>query len=110
MPVTHTNKSEGLQMSLNDNMVSNIMIGASTLEGPQVTGAPKVLQVLTGEGSQSKATTVGIEGAKGKIEYLEERLRIIEGWNSYGLGEAAKLCLVPDVVILSKFKVPEFEK
>ena len=71
---------------------------------------PKVLQVLTGDESQSKATTVGIEGAKGKIKCLEERLRIIEGGSSYGLGEAAELCLVPDVVIPSKFKVPEFEK
>ena len=110
MPVTHTSKPEGLQTMLDDNMVSGNMIGASTSEGQQVTAIPKVLQVLTGDGSQSKATTVGIEGAKGKLECLEERLRVIEGWSSYGLGEAAELCLVPDVVIPSKFKVPEFEK
>jgi len=91
-------------------MVSGNMIGASTSEGPQVTATPKVLQVLIGDRFQSKATTVGIEGEKGKIECLEERLRIIERGSSYGLREAAELCLVPDVVIPSKFKVPEFEK
>jgi len=110
MPTTHTSKPEGLQMTLNDNMVSGNMIEASTSEGLQVTATPKVLQVLTGDGFQSKATTVGIEGAKAKIKCLEERLQIIEGRSSYGLGEAAELCLVPDVVIPSKFKVPECEK
>jgi len=40
---------------------------------------------------------------------LEERLRAVEG-GSCGIGEAVELCLVPDVVILSKFKVPKFDK
>jgi len=74
MPATHTSKPEGLQTTLDDNMVSGNMIETSTSEGPQVIAIPKVLQVLTGDGSQSKATTVGIEGAKGKLECLEERL------------------------------------
>jgi len=77
-----------------------------------VTVPPIVLQVLTGEGPQPKTTAliIGIEGAKGKLECLEERLRAIEGRSSYGLGGAVELCLVLDVVIPSKFKVPEFEK
>jgi len=55
-------------------MTNGNVIGTSTFEGPQVTATPKILQVLTGDGSQSKATIIGIEGAKGKIECLEERL------------------------------------
>jgi len=66
MPITHTNKPEGLQMPLNDNLVSDNMTEASTSERPQVTATPKVLQVLTCDDSQSKATTVGIERAKAK--------------------------------------------
>jgi len=50
------------------------------------------------------------EEAKNKLEFLEERLRAIEGGGSFGFGNAAGLCLVPDVVIPPKFKVPEFEK
>jgi len=48
--------------------------------------------------------------AKNKLEVLEERLRAMEGGRSYEFGDAAGLCLVPDVVIPQKFKVPDFEK
>lgn len=34
-----------------------------------------------------------------KIDILEERLKAIEGVNSFGLRDVADLCLVPDVVI-----------
>jgi len=43
------------------------------------------------------------------LQMLEERLKAVEG-GSYGIKEATELCLVPDVVIPSKFKVPEFDK
>ena len=99
-----------LQGPLNDNVKNGNVIEASTSEGPQVIATPKILKILTGDRSQSKATTVGIVGAKGKIECLEDRLRIIEGGSSYGLGDATELCLVLDVVIPSKFKVLEFKK
>ncbi|XP_022736187.1 uncharacterized protein LOC111289419 [Durio zibethinus] len=48
--------------------------------------------------------------AREKMKLLEERLRAVEGMNFYGSTDAADLCLVPDVVIPTKFKVPEFEK
>jgi len=35
---------------------------------------------------------------------------MIEGGGSCEFGDVARLCLVPDVVIPPKFKVPEFEK
>ena len=44
------------------------------------------------------------------MEILEERLRVIEGGGSSRFGDAVGLCLVPDVIIPPKFKVPEFEK
>jgi len=50
------------------------------------------------------------EEAKNKLEFLEERLRAIEGGGNFGFGNAAGSCLVPDVVIPLKFKVPDFEK
>ena len=48
--------------------------------------------------------------SKEKLDILEERLRAIEGTSKYGFMDAAELCLVPDVVIPHKFKIPEFEK
>ncbi|CAL1362599.1 unnamed protein product [Linum trigynum] len=47
---------------------------------------------------------------KEKWEYLDERVRAIEGVESYGSTDAKQLCLVPDVIIPNKFKIPEFEK
>jgi len=40
---------------------------------------------------------------------LEERLEAIEGFSVYG-SNALDMCLVPDVVVPPKFKVPDFEK
>ncbi|XP_045802583.1 uncharacterized protein LOC123896210 [Trifolium pratense] len=40
---------------------------------------------------------------------FEERLKAVEGFSAYGV-DAMDMCLVPDVVIPPKFKVPDFEK
>jgi len=53
---------------------------------------------------------VDVENTRGKLEMLEERLRVIEGRGSFEFGDAVGLCLIADVVIPPKFKVPEFEK
>ncbi|XP_019434187.1 PREDICTED: uncharacterized protein LOC109340878 [Lupinus angustifolius] len=45
-----------------------------------------------------------------KLSSLEERLRAIEGASCPDLKNAFEMCLVPDVVLPPKFKVPEFEK
>ena len=47
---------------------------------------------------------------KGKIEALEERLRAVEGLGNYPFSDLADLCLVPNIVIPPKFKVPDFDK
>ncbi|XP_073222404.1 uncharacterized protein [Cicer arietinum] len=44
-----------------------------------------------------------------KWQALEERLRVVEGGNNYGF-DASDLCLVSDVIIPPKFKLPEFDK
>ena len=45
-----------------------------------------------------------------EFDHIEERLRAIEGGRDYAFVDMAKLCLVLDMVIPSKFKVPDFDK
>ena len=78
------------------------------------TGTPSIVQVATGEGAPIRPAVQrlpqDVEESKTKLEFLEERLRAIEGGGSFGFGDIAGLCLVSDLVIPPKFKVPEFEK
>ena len=46
---------------------------------------------------------------KEKIEHMEKRLRAIEGEGSSGFANMSELCLVPDVTIPPKFKMPDFD-
>ena len=75
---------------------------------------PRVLNVNVGGESKTEViapTAAVFDGrAKDKLDVLEKRLRAIEGGGSHEFGNAAGLCLVPDVVIPPKFKVPDFEK
>ena len=45
-----------------------------------------------------------------KLDHIEERLRAVKGFGDYPFWNMADLCLVPDVVIPPKFKVPDFDK
>ena len=45
-----------------------------------------------------------------KFYHIEERLRVIEGGENYAFVDMARLCLVLDMVIPPKFKVPDFYK
>ena len=45
-----------------------------------------------------------------KFDLIGERLRAIEGIGDYPFADMAELCLVPDIVIPPKFKVPDFDK
>jgi len=56
------------------------------------------------------AISVDVDNTKSKLEILEKRLRVIEGEGNFEFGDAIRLCLVPDVVIPPKFRLPEFEK
>ena len=48
--------------------------------------------------------------AQRKLELIEERLRMVEGSDTYDLVYASKMSLVPDLVLPPKFKVPTFDK
>ncbi|KAL9334464.1 hypothetical protein Peur_074603 [Populus x canadensis] len=63
---------------------------------------------LTLEGS-SRDKMIGAEGLE-KWAALEERVRAVEGNHLYDPVKAAEMCLVPNVVIPKKFRVPEFIK
>ena len=45
-----------------------------------------------------------------KFDYIEERLRVIKGVRNYAFADMPEMCLVTDMVILPKFKVPDFNK
>ena len=44
------------------------------------------------------------------FDQIEERLRAIERGGDYAFADMAELCIVPDVIIPLKFKVPDFDK
>ena len=48
--------------------------------------------------------------AQRKLELIEERLRMVEGSDAYGLVDASKMSLVPNLVLPPKFTVPTFDK
>jgi hypothetical protein len=45
-----------------------------------------------------------------KIEALEARLKVIEGVDLYDSVRVVEMCLVPNVVVLKKFRVSKFIK
>ena len=45
-----------------------------------------------------------------KLELIEERLKAVEGSDVYGLVDAYKMSLVPNLVLPPKFKVTTFDK
>ena len=47
---------------------------------------------------------------KRKLDLIEERLRAVERSGDYPFVDMTNLCLVPDVVIPPKFKVPNFDR
>ena len=47
---------------------------------------------------------------KGKLDLIEERLRTVEGFSDYPFADMTDLCLVLDIVIPPKFKVPDFDR
>ena len=46
---------------------------------------------------------------KEKLDLIEERLRVVKGFDDYPFADVTDLCLVPDAVISPKFKVPDFD-
>ena len=48
--------------------------------------------------------------AQRKLELIEERLKTMEGSDVYGMVDAYKMSLVPNLVLPPKFKAPTFDK
>ena len=48
--------------------------------------------------------------AQRKLELIEECLKAVEGSDVYGMVDAYKISLVPDLVLPPKFKAPTFDK
>ena len=46
----------------------------------------------------------------GKLDHIEERLKVVEGSGGYAFANLEKLFLVPNVVTPPKFKVSDFDK
>ena len=47
---------------------------------------------------------------RGKLDLIEERLRVVEGFGDYPFADMIDLCLISNVVIPPKFKVPDFDR
>ena len=75
---------------------------------PNIAGAPQPcpLQPLH---FSVRGLPPAVEG-RDKLDLTEERLRVVEGFCDNPFTDMTKLCLVPDVVIPPKFKVPDFDK
>jgi len=103
---------ETTQMPSASRMEKVIMDKVSSNTQPRVLpihmGETSVMKNNINEGVQSMMFNADM--TKSKLEILEERLQMIEGASACEFGDVAGLCLVPDVVIPPKFKVPEFEK
>jgi len=69
--------------------------------------APTVMEASANESHKAKSYD-SIDQAK--IEALEAKLKVIEGVDLYDPVWAAEMCLVPNVVVPKKFRVPEFIK
>jgi hypothetical protein len=69
--------------------------------------APAVIDAFANESHKAKSS---YSNDQDKMEALEARIRVIEGVDLYDPVRAAKMCLVPNVVVPKKFRVPEFIK
>ena len=75
----------------------------NALPQPNITGEPR------NHPTQPIGPPLAVEG-KGKLDLIEERLRVVEGFGDYPFADMTDLCLVPDVVIPPKFKIPDFDR
>jgi hypothetical protein len=69
--------------------------------------APTVMEAFANESHKAKSSDIIDQD---KIEALKARLKVIEGVDLYDPVRAAEMCLVPNVVVSKKFRVPEFIK
>ncbi|MBA0662530.1 hypothetical protein Goklo_006634, partial [Gossypium klotzschianum] len=67
-------------------------------------------QAKVGEGSEMDKGKLIVDEEAHKFSLIEECLKAIEGLDTFGSIEVESLCMVLDVVVPPKFKVPDFEE
>ena len=73
----------------------------------QPTQAPTIVDVTADGPSENRSIDfINLD----KISTLEKRLRAVEGNNLIHLVIAAEVCLVPNIMVLKEFRVPDFVK
>jgi len=77
------------------------------VQSPTPALALTVMEASTNESHKAKSSN-SIDQAK--IEALEARLKVIEGVDLYDPVRVVEMCLVPNMVVLKKFRVPKFIK
>ena len=75
----------------------------NTSEGPQYHPQLHLLHSTTSKNPHAMAEM-------GKLDHLEERLRVIEGGEDYAFANLEELFLVPNIITPPKFKVLDFDK
>jgi len=83
-------------------------LAPNTLPQPNLTGEPRnppTQPIPLSAGGPPPAVE-----EKRKLDLIEKRLRAVEGFGDYPFADMTNLCLVPDVVIPPKFKVPNFDR
>ncbi|XP_027915075.1 uncharacterized protein LOC114174431 [Vigna unguiculata] len=73
---------------------------------------PDIVNIIEAKQHKVKSVTAprDVMDEESKLEMLEKRLKAIEGERNFAFSDVAGLCLVQDMVIPPKFKLPEFEK
>jgi hypothetical protein len=69
--------------------------------------APTVIDPFANESRKTKSSN---DIDQDKMAALEARIRAIEGVDLYDPVRATEMCLVPNMVVPKKFRVPEFIK
>jgi len=84
---------------------------ANTFTCSRETTHPDIMNIIEAKQHEVKyvAAPGDVKDEDSKLEMLEKRLTAIEGERNFAFSDAAGLCLVQDMVIPPKFKLPEFE-
>jgi len=70
----------------------------------------RILSIIDSTEKESQKGKIVKEEGLEKWTALEERIRAVEGNHLCDLVKAVNMCLVPNIVIPKKFRVPEFVK
>jgi len=85
---------------------------AATFTCSRETTPPDIVNIIEAKQHEVKSVAApgDVKDEESKLEMLEKRLKAIEGERNFAFSDAVGLCLVQDMVIPLKFKLPEFEK